>query len=178
MDGVTYTFNENSNLHSFDGKPAISSDDYTVMNKGGEHWTLRNAFQYHYKNGVIHRDGELPAIYNAYKWEGSDKFRGSYAFVKNGVADNPNWHTRALYNEKSDIEVSCKNGELHGYMIFGKYGKEFGFHNGEQGDVLRTGWYDVFRSNTNIKNMPRNPCANVKEFMEFVDIGPAFWGIP
>lgn len=175
LKGVRYTFNEDAQLHSFDDKPAISSDEYTVVTKGNKSWTLHNDLQYHYDSGLIHRDGPIPAIYDAYNWEGSDRYRGSYAFVKHGLAHNPNHSTYALYNQKSEIAVSCENGLLHGDILFARYNKGFRFNKGEQTNVGYDGWYDVFIQNNKI-GMPRNPCTDVKEFMEFVDPGPGILG--
>jgi hypothetical protein len=182
VKGVTYTFNENSKLHSFDDRPAIKSysmqfEDSNYPSKNRVY--VYDQFQYHYTDGVINRAGSLPAIYEDYDITNVESRGTSYAFVVNGVANDPNHLTPAMYNRKSDISVMCNKGEMHGLVKFHKYGKEFEFDRGRQ-----DAWdkhnnnYNKFLEQNRIK-MPKNPCRDVKEFMELNVKGPArlrfFW---
>jgi len=186
VKGVTYTFNENSKLHSFDDNPAIKSYGMQFEDSnypGRNRVYVHDRLQYHYTDGVINRAKNLPAIYEDYDVKYVENRGTSYAFVVNGVANDPNHLIPAMYNRKSDISVMCNNGEMHGLVQFHKYGKrgkEFEFNSGRQDRASKSvdGDYDRFLEDNRIK-MPKNPCRDVKEFMELHDKGPArlrfFW---
>jgi hypothetical protein len=145
VSDTTYTFNAEGKLHSFGDKPSIKPNSGHVNQRQEFRF---NGNIYHHNNGTIHRDTG-PAVYDA---PYTREKHGSYAFVKNGVADDPEYNVPAMYNEQSNISVYCHVKDatikLHNYGIR-FYGSD-----------------DYYKRFADSKGIPRNPCTDVKKFME------------
>lgn len=172
VDGVYYSYDSYGKLHRV-GKPAIYDlNPYIHTDKPGG---LRNKNNnYYYTHGVITRNGKLPAVYNARGVADNIKDYGSYAFVEDGIAYNPDRETPAMYNEELGVKVFCENGEpirdFAPSVIFEKQGKEFYMHSNAKLGTGRENYIRYAQAN----GMPLNPCREIVAFMELRP-KPTYW---
>lgn len=172
VDGVYYSYDLHGKLHMV-GKPAIYDlNPYIHTDKPGG---LRNKNNnYYYTHGVITRDGRLPAVYNARGVADNIEDYGSYAFVKDGIAYNPDRKTPAMYNEELGVKVFCEGGkpdrDFGASVIFEKQNKEFYIRGGPGSGGDGESYIRYAKAN----GMPLNPCREIVAFMELRP-KPTYW---